>query len=159
MRIFLTLFLCLSSVLCVVGCRPQHIPNTDVEDTAFNRRVIEFCEQYRRAVERKNIGLLLSLAHPNYYEDGGNIDATDDIDYAGLREFLETKFRSARAIRHEIRYRRVNVSTTKTIFVDYTFVASYKIPTEEGDLWRRSRTDNRLELIPHEDTFRILSGM
>jgi hypothetical protein len=31
--------------------------------------------------------------------------------------------------------------------------------TEDGDLWRRSVADNRLELLPDGDTFRILAGM
>lgn len=145
--------------LLLSGCRTRYIPNTDVEDTVVNRDIIEFCEEYRKAVERKNIGGLLALAHSSYYEDGGNVDATDDIDYAGLREFLETRFRDTRAIRYEIRYRRVELSPKKTIFVDYTFSASYKIPTDQGDVWRRRVADNRLELIAEKDGYRIIAGM
>lgn len=158
MRIFTSVLL-LCTFLAIVGCRSQFIPNTDVKDTRFNRDVIEFCEEYRKAVERRNVGNLLSLAHKSYYEDGGNIDATDDIDYAGLREFLKTKFQDVRAIRYEIRYRRVSESKKKTVFVDYTYSASYKIPTSEGEVWRRQVADNRLELLPVKDGFRILSGM
>jgi hypothetical protein len=108
----------------------------------------------------RKIGMLYSLAHPKYYENGGNIDATDDIDYAGLKEFLTERFSSTRAIRYEIRYRRVQEGPKKTILVDYTYSASYKIPNEEGeDIWRRQVADNRLELIPNEDSYLILSGM
>jgi hypothetical protein len=103
--------------------------------------------------------MLMSLAHPTYYEDGGNINATDDIDYAGLREFLETKFRDTRGIRYEIRYRRVQEGPDETIFVDYTFSASYKLPTDEGDVWRREVADNRLELLPVKGSYQIVSGM
>lgn len=159
MRTLLVVLSLSLSSLAALGCRPSYIPNTDVQDTALNRKVIEFCEEYRRAVERRNIGALLSLAHPSYYEDGGNIDATDDIDYAGLREFLETKFRNTRAIRYEIRYRSVESSPTKSIWVDYTFSASYKIPTDQGEVWRRKVDDNRLELVPYEDGFRVIAGM
>ncbi len=141
------------------GCKTHYIPNTDVEDTAFNRGVVEFAEEYRRAVERRNVGLLLKMADPAYYEDGGNIDATDDLDYAGLREYLETKFGDTVAIRYEIRYRDVGVSPENTIWVDYTYSASYKIPTDEGEVWRRQVADNRLELVPYGDSYRILSGM
>ncbi len=141
------------------ACGKRYIPNTDVIDTPHNRSVVEFCEEYRRAVEKRNVGLLMSLAHPTYYEDGGNIDATDDIDYTGLREFLTTKFKDTRAIRYEIRYRRVDDGPGEKIFVDYTFSASYKLPTEEGEVWRREVSDNRLELLPVEDTYKILSGM
>jgi len=147
-------------LLSVTACGQSFIPNTDVADNAENRRVIEFCEEYRRAVERRNVALLFSLAHPSYYEDGGNIDASDDIDYAGLREFLDSRFKDARAIRYEVRYRRVQENKEdQTILVDYTFSASYKVPTPEGEVWRRQVADNRLELVVSGDSFKILAGM
>lgn len=149
----------LGFALSLSACKPNYIPNTDVEDNSFNRKVVEFCENYRKAVERKNVGQLLSLADESYYEDGGNIDASDDIDYAGLREFLETKFRDTKGIRYEIRYRKVEQTKEKKIFVDYTFSASYKLPTENGDQWKREVADNRLELVPFEDGYRIVAGM
>lgn len=146
-------------LLAVSACASRLIPNTDVEDTDANRKVIDFCEEYRHAVEKRNIALLLKLAHPKYYEDGGNIDSSDDLDYAGLRSYLEGKFAQTQAIRYEIRYRRVGEGSKNTIVVDYTYSASYKIPAPEGELWRRQVADNRLELVPEGDSFRIVSGM
>ena len=143
----------------LVGCKHEYIPNTDVDDTEDNRKIVEFCEKYRRALETKDIARLLTLAHPEYYEDGGNIDASDDIDLAGLKDYLTTKFDDAESIRYEIRYRRVTVEEER-VYVDYTFSASYRIPTESGnDVWQRKVSDNRLELIPHEDAFLIIAGM
>lgn len=141
------------------GCATHYIPNTDVEDSDENRKVIQFCEEYRHAVERRNTALLLQMADPRYYEDGGNIDTSDDIDYAGLEEYLTTKFRQTKAIRYEIRYRRVGKGRNDTITVDFTYSASFKIPTADGDVWRRTVADDRLELVPYKDSFRILSGM
>ena len=69
----------------LTACTQQLIPNTDLEDTEENRKLVEFCEVYRHAVEHRDIDKLLSLAHADYYEDGGNVDATDDLDYAGLK--------------------------------------------------------------------------
>jgi len=143
----------------LVGCGVHTIPNTDVEDTAYNRNVIQFCEDYRHAVERRNVAALLQMADKSYYEDGGNVDATDDLDYAGLKAYLEGKFRKTRAIRYEIRYRRVGHGRKDIIYVDYTFTASYKLSTEIGDVWRRTVADNRLELIPVGDKFKVISGM
>jgi len=142
----------------LAGCASHYIPNTDVEDSEQNRKLVAFCEQYRHAVERKNVGMLLKLASPKYYEDGGNVDASDDIDYEGLQEYLQAKFQDAKAIRYEIRYRRV-IQEDNVIYVDYTFSASYRIPTSKGDLWQRKVDDNRLELIPYNDEFRIITGM
>jgi hypothetical protein len=142
-----------------IGCSRDYIPNTDVENTELNEKVIHFCEEYRHAVERRNTALLLKLADPSYHEDGGNADATDDLDYAGLRDYLEGKFRDTKAIRYEIRYRRVGKGRGNEIYVDYTYSASYKLGTAEGEIWRRTVADNRLELVPAGDSYRIVAGM
>jgi len=142
------------------ACSPHNIPNTDVEDNDKNRKIIDFCEQYRHAVELRNVPMLLKLADVRYYEDGGNADASDDLDYSGLQEYLEGRFKDTRAIRYEIRYRRIGEGRKeRSIYVDFTFSASYKIPTPEGELWHRQVADNRLELVPAGESFKILSGM
>lgn len=149
-------------MVCALGlmaCSKDYIPNTDLEDTEENRKVVSFCEEYRRAVELRNVGLLLKLAHSRYYEDGGNIDTSDDLDRAGLAEYLNGKFRDAKALRYEIRYRRVTKGRKGEVFIDYTYSASYKIPTEKGDMWRRTVADNRLEIMPKGDSYLILAGM
>src|SRR5262245_64554975 len=133
-------------VLTLAACATHYIPNTDVEDSDENRKVIAFCEKYRHAVEERNVPLLLSMASPRYFEDGGNVDAADDMDYAGLREYLEGRFKDTRAIRYEIRYRKVNRGPQNRITVDYTYTASYKIPGLKGEEWRHTVADNRLEL-------------
>jgi len=154
----------LLAALSCLSCSKQFVPNTDVEDSPFNRKVIEFCEEYRRAVERRNVGLLFKLADKRYYEDGGNVDPTDDLNYEGLKDYLVQRFRSTQAIRYEIRYRRVGRGRNDEIYVDYTYSASYKMIARDSDgkdteVWRRSVADNRLELAAKGDTFRILAGM
>src|SRR5262245_51802359 len=100
------------------ACAAHYIPNTDVEDNDKNRKIIDFCEQYRHAVELRNVPALLKLADPRYYEDGGNADASDDLDFAGLQEYLEGRFKDTRAIRYEIRYRRIGEGRkTSSIYV------------------------------------------
>jgi hypothetical protein len=169
----------------LAGCATRYIPNTDVEDNDDNRRVISFCEKYRHAVELKDVGELLKLASDDYYEDGGNVDASDDLDYAGLKDYLTSRFQDARAIRYEIRYRRVlrqdvpqdEGGTNNTgnghakpakgdeplelIYVDFTYSASYRIPAAKGgDEWRRRVEDNRLEILRYpNDKFLIVGGM
>jgi hypothetical protein len=142
------------------GCATHYIPNTDVEDTDENREVIRFCERYRRALEEQDIGVLVSLASPRYYEDGGNVDPTDDLDYEGLREWLQGRFQDTRAIRYEIRYRRVEKGEQSRVNVIYTYSASYKIlGLKQQDEWRHTVAENRLELIPDGKSFKIVAGM
>jgi hypothetical protein len=146
-------------LLVLSGCATQLIPNTDLEDTRDNRTVVDFCEIYRHAVERRDIDKLLSLAHPDYYEDGGNVDATDDLDYAGLKAYLESEFVRARAIRYEIHYRRITKNERNGWNVDYTYSASYKLPDGETEVWHREVAENELVLVASGDSFKILSGM
>jgi hypothetical protein len=157
----------LSVCLFAAACSEHYIPNTDVEDTEENRKLITFCEQYRKAVERRDVVALLKLVSPDYYEDGGNADASDDMDYAQFKDYLTgataedtgTAFLDALAIRHEIRYRRV-VKENDRIFIDYTYSASYKIPTSAGEAWKRKVEDNRLELVETgEGQYKIIAGM
>ncbi|NUP07627.1 MAG: hypothetical protein HOW73_16390 [Polyangiaceae bacterium] len=149
------------------GCGTNYIPNTDVPDNEENRSIIAFCELYRKAVERKDVNLMLKMTSPDYYEDGGNPDASDDMDFVQFKKWLtgeavdETglSFQDAMAIRHEIRYRRV-IQDDKRIFVDYTYSASFKVPTSHGDQWKRKVEDNRLELVVDDaGEFKVIAGM
>lgn len=148
-------------VLGSAACAKHYIPNTDVEDTEANREVIQFAEKYRKAVENRDIGQILAMVSPKYYEDGGNVDASDDLDYEGLKRYLADEFKKAKAIRYEIRYRRITGSSeADRIFVDYTYSASYRIPGVDDEYtWKRQVSDNRLELVKMGDTFQIIAGM
>jgi hypothetical protein len=151
----------------IAGCKRDYIPNTDVEDTDENRDVIAFCEKYRRAVEKRDAQAMLALVSPLYYEDGGNPDASDDMDYAQFKAWLTGQgigedgitFQDATAIRHEIRYRRVTFESDR-VLVDYTFSASFRVPTAKGDEWKRKVDENRLELVRDESgELKIVAGM
>ena len=160
------------ALLTFVGCNHDFIPNTQVEDSDFNRDVIAYCEDYRHAVERRNTSQLLKMADPKYYEDGGTVDTSDDLDLTGLEDYLHKEFSKTSAIRYEIFYRDISIGRSNQVFVDYTYSASYKVPgltpaaatstTEAAppaDVWRRRVADNRLELVRNGSSFRILSGM
>ncbi|RYZ03922.1 MAG: hypothetical protein EOO73_26055 [Myxococcales bacterium] len=150
----------------LAGCTHDFIPNTQVEDSDFNRQVIGYCEDYRRAVERRNIPALLKMADAKYYEDGGTIDTSDDLDLAGLQAYLNENFKKTTQIRYEIFYRDISFGRANQVYVDYTYSASYKVPvptppgeTPSPDVWRRRVADNRLELVRDGEKFRILAGM
>jgi len=141
------------------GCSKTYIPNTDVEDTSENRKVISYCEDYRHAVEDKNLDNLLKMASPRYHENNGNTNGEDDYDFAGLKDYLTSTFVQAQSIRYEIRYRRVTFTETNRIYVDYTYAASFRIPGVKGQEWKHTVADNRLELVPEGESFKIVAGM
>jgi hypothetical protein len=142
-----------------LACSKVYLPNTDVEDTVQNRDVVLFCEQYRHAIEDKNVGQVLKLMSPGYFEDGGNTKNEDDADYDKIREFLTGDFLRTNGIRYEIRYRRITYTETKHIYVDYTYAAAWKLPGVKQDEWHHKVADNRLDLVKDGDGFKIVAGM
>jgi hypothetical protein len=151
--------LVLSLIIVVGGCARDVIPNTDVDDTSDNRRVLEFVENYRQAVQERDVGAMLSLASTDYFDDFGTPNTADDIDFEGLRGKLGLWQDRLLDVRYEIRYRRVSWAE-KRIFVDYTYTASFQVKTVEGGRWARRLADNRLTLEESDGgDFRILSGM
>src|SRR5260370_33547997 len=141
------------------GCAKTYIPNTDVQDTSENRNIILFCEKYRHAMEDRSVGDLLKLMSPAYFEDAGNIKNEDDADFEAMRQFLTGDFLKTTGIRYEIRYRRVTLTETNHIFVDYSYSAAWKIPGAKNEEWHHEVTDNRLDLVRDGESFKIVSGM
>jgi hypothetical protein len=149
----------LAAALASAGCAKQYIPNTDVEQTSENLKVVRFCEQYRKAIEDKNVAELLKLMSTGYFEDGGNTKNDDDADYDKIREFLTSDFLRSAGIRYEIRYRRITNTETNHVWVDYTYAAAWKLPGLKGDEWHHKVADNRLDLVHDGDSYKIVGGM
>ena len=155
----LKLIFFLAAILAVVsGCTPKFIPNTEVEDTEENRAIIAFCERYRHAVEDLNIGLLLSLVSPQYFDNSGTVTGDDDMDKAGLEVILKERFKAVESIRYEIRYRAV-YTKNDVVMVEYTYTTSFRYNVDGKPHWENKTADNRLEISQKDDRFLILSGM
>jgi len=140
------------------GCAGAQIPNTDVDDTDENREVVEFLEEYRRAVESRDVGALLQMASREYYDDNGTPIGGDDVDYDGLREKLQLWRERVLDVRYEIRYRRVLFRQNR-VYVDVRYSGSFQVASEGEEQWSRRLSDNRMVLRREEGGFRILSGM
>jgi hypothetical protein len=121
------------AVLAVSAAAPPLHPNRR-QDTEDNRRIIDFCERYRHAVEARNIPMLLKLADSllRRWQRG----PTDDMDY-GLREYLEGQFKHLERS-GTMRYHRVSTGRKQTFFVDYTY-CQLQILSPSG-IWAPSRS-------------------
>jgi hypothetical protein len=147
--------------LCLVigtGCAHTNIPDTFVEDTGENRRILEFVDQYRKAVESRNIGALVSLASERYYDDMGTPQGEDDIDYNALKEGLVRLRKEVEEVRYQISYRGVSYSRDH-VLVDVLYSGWFKINTAEGTQWRRRLEPHRLVVVEEKGKYKILSGM
>lgn len=150
----------LFGALLALGCA-QQIPNTTVDDNPTNRAIINFMENYRRAVEERDVGALLAMAHPQYLDDNGTPSGDDDIDYRALRVKLASWRERVTDVRYEIKYRTVGGEMDR-IMVDYRYSASFRIAyAEEDERWSRRIGENRMVLLYDdiEDRYYVLSGM
>ena len=155
---FVLMMIAFASGLAVFGCGASMIPNTDVEDTSANRDIITFCEGYRNAVQRRDVGAVLTMVSPRYLDDNGTPSGDDDLDFESLRQRLTRWNEGVLDVRYEMRYRRITHQQER-ILVDYTFTGSFRVATTEGDRWSRRLSDNRLVLMRENGDLRIISGL
>ena len=146
-------------ILVATGCAAlAQIPGTTVVDNRQNREVIEVCEKYRHALEDRDGALLLSMAHPNYYEDSGTPKGDDDYGYEGLKNVITHRVSALRAVRYNVEYRSVEVKGNHAK-VDIRYDASFQIATDMGDRWERKQNDKRLELENDGRRWLFIAGM
>lgn len=143
----------------LVGCATTYIPNTNVEDSPENRKVIEFCEGYRHAIEEKDSAKLLSMISPRYHGRKIGLVSDDDTDYDTLKDLLANSFPQTKSIRYEIKYKEVIFAENNHVYVNYKYSASYRVPTEHGEEWHHKVSDNQLDLVPEGQSFKIIAGM
>ena len=161
-RLLSTLLVLSFGSVYIGGCAAAMIPNTSVEDTSDNRQVVEFVEDYRRAVEARDMSRLMAMASERYYDDAGTPVGTDDVDFDSLSERLALWAERLQDCRYEIRYRSVEFGDDQKIRVTYRYTGSFRILDAEGEArWERRVGDNELVLTYDAETeeFHILSGM
>ncbi len=157
-HVFLLACLSLAALAPLSGCAQGNIPNTDVPDNAADRQVIAFVENYRKALEARDVAKLMSFVSHRYFDDNGTPTGSDDIDYDTLRQQLASWHDQVLDVRYEIRYRHVTFRQDR-VLVDFTYSGNFRIATADGDHWARRLSDDRLVLTREGGQYRILSGM
>jgi hypothetical protein len=147
-----------AALLCLLSCSTHVIPNTHVEDTPENREILAFVDGYRKAVESRNMGVVLALTSKNYFDDMGTPIGDDDVDYDTLKKGLDRLKREILATRFQISYRGVTYIENR-ILVDIFYTGWFQINTEQGPQWRRRLEPHRLVLAREEGSYRIVSGI
>lgn len=163
--------LLLPVALLAAGCSTKFIGETQIEDTHENREVLRFLEQYRRAVEDRDVQRILEMTSDRFFEDPGTPhEPRDDYDKAGLAKRLEESFAhvrdqylqiTARKIEWEEVEDRATGKTTDIVSLDYFFDYRFRLELPGGGTedWRREMDVNRVRLIREGDTWRFLSGL
>lgn len=161
-------------VAMAMGCSSNHLRSDDlypdtvefqldedseIEDTAENREVLDILYQYRLALVNKDFGTLNRLVSENYYENAGTTHTTaDDYGHGELADIYELMAEYADQIRYSVKVHEVVVDRNQA-HIDYEFEYAYQYRVADEETWDAGLDVNRLELYREGGQWRIISGM
>ena len=145
------------------ACTPSLIPGTTVEDSEENRAVLEFLNKYRKAVVDRNVEGVVGLCAPDYFEDAGTAEQTDDYGLAQLREKLGRALGQTKEVQLEIIVQAIERDADKKdapVRVIYRYNQRARVDFPAGEKWITVSNVNRLVLRSDAaGGFLIVSGL
>ncbi len=151
-------------VSAAAGCASKQIPGTSLDDTDLNRAVVDFMDEYQRAVEARSSSAVLELVGPDYYEDMGTVDQNDDYGLEKLRANLQQDFDQTKEVRLNVMVQHVEeTASAGLVSVDYRYLQRALLGLPAGEKWVTHRDVNRIYLRKKgemlEEGFYIVSGL
>ncbi|HSA32373.1 MAG TPA: hypothetical protein P5077_01460 [bacterium] len=167
-----TLLCLLASGSLLISCATANIQGTDIPDTPQNRAVIQVFFEYVEAVKAQNADKLLALVSEHYLDANGTDDATDDVDYEGVKKFVNSDaYRNIRAVSTFFIVKDMSVSpdeqTAKILYYYEVRIKTDRLaPPEEGSSinsdtqkWLKETEVNQMLLKKEGDKWKIVSGL
>jgi hypothetical protein len=155
-----------ASALFALGCKPELIPGTSIEDTEENREIITFLTKYRSAVIERSVDRVVGLCAADYFEDGGTVDQTDDYGLDALKTRLTDDFSRAKEIQLEIIVQKVippsddEDPAKRVVKVAYRYNTRALMSFPAGEKWISVTDVNQMVLRPDSaGGFLIVSGL
>ena len=149
------------SLAILAGCaHTKMIPGTRIPDNKENRSIIKIVEKYRRAMIKRDMGTLMAMAHPHYYEHLGTHKGEDDYGYKGLLGVIRKRMQQVQAMRYNIKYRRMKWVSKKEVVVEIYIDAYFQMATAPKDVkWSHYADYNKVVLVKHKGRWYFLGGM
>ena len=143
------------------GCsRVKLIAGTGIPDNKKNREVVAVVERYRRAMIRKQTGVLMAMAHPNYFEHSGTPKGEDDYGYKGLLLVLRNRLPQLESIRYSIKYRKIHWLSPTQVQIEIYIDASFQLSVPgSSSKWSRYTDYNEIVLAKSKGRWLFLRGM
>ena len=155
------LLACASLAFWGTACSPKLIPGTQIEDTPDNRALMINMEQYRAALEAKDVRGLSLLIAPSFHDECGTPEPDDDLDSKNFVSKLSARVARMNDIRLELDVRRIDVQAMDNrASVIYYYTISFRSSTigahgeRDSDLKQMSFTR-----ASAKDPWKIASGV
>jgi hypothetical protein len=164
MRTLPLLALILTALLGSVGCKPELIAGTEIEDSEENRSILTFLTRYQAAMQARKSNDILELCAADYYERNGNDDPNDDYNRDGLKVRLDEHFARTKELVLEMFVQKVEKNDEGYIGVTYRYNTRALVGFPAGDKWLTATEVNKVILRPVADAkdemhFRFMSGL
>jgi hypothetical protein len=155
-----SLLVVLFTLALSVACGPSYIDGTTVPDTVENRELVTMIEDYRLAVENRDVSTLAQLVSRSYFENASTTGITDD-DYGYeelLKEVLPVLRDNVRKVIYKLTVERVQIKGSRAnVFVAWELTCQYVEGGQEG--WSTAKDRNRIDLVIEDGRWKIISGL
>jgi len=147
-----------AALALLAACAPRLIPGTDIKDTHENRAVYDVVRAYHQALERRDAPAILALVAPDYFDNAGTPDPSDDIDRARLEKTLPADLAKLEGVRLDVTMRGIQVQGD-TATAEVFYETYYRVETPAGPVPRRDSDVHQIHLKKIEGAWKITSGL
>lgn len=160
-----TLFItCLLGLSLISGCKPKLLPSSNVPATRENKKVIEFLEQYKAAVEKRSVEAVMELVAKDYHDNMGSEDPALYTNYLSLKEKLEKTLPRIQDIRLGLFVQHIAKLDNGLYEVVFYFNKQVLMDVPAGEKWLSIKEVSRMILRKRDDKnspyqFEIVSGI
>ena len=147
-----------AALALLAACAPRLIPGTDIRDTHDNRAVYDVVRAYQQALERRDAPAILALVAPDYFDNAGTPDPSDDIDRARLEKTLPADLAKLEGVRLDVTMRGIQVQGD-TATAEVFYETYYRVETPAGPVPRRDSDVHQIHLKKIEGAWKITSGL
>lgn len=149
----------LGLLMSIVACAPTFVKNTKIDYTLEKQEVADVIEEYRIALEKKDVDVLKNLVGEGYYENASTTnDPSDDYDIKGLFKLLGRLQNEVKAVKYQIKIKAIKI-LKKNAAVDLEYTGHYLFIRQERDRWAQYSDKNRVTLRKARDGWKIVSGL
>ena len=154
------LHLILGLALVFSACARGTLPNTTIEDTEETRAVYERVQQYRAAMEARDVEGAISMVSPRYYENSGTTDTDrDDYGFQVLHDKVLKLLRdNVLAVQYQVLLRDIKVEGDLAV-ADYEYFYKFKFVEGGNEGWAQRNDFNRLEFAREGGQWMITGGL
>lgn len=154
------IFAILLLTLSLGACAHRTIEGTKVKDTDEHRVLYDIVMEYRDAFQARDANRVIALLSPEYFEDNGNADPSDDYGYVQLRdEILPRTFGATEEMYLTLKVQDIVVTDERFAHVDVRYDSRARISMPSGDSWNSQREFNRIEFTREDDRWLIIRGL